>query len=180
MLNFFKHWFRKPNADLVPFYDFSTGETTMIPRAELSPGVVLVQMDGRPEPVYVEASQLNPGPYQHPPFEGEMRRHIEQLTEDLTGVIPRSYEEWEDGFRRDQNPDQEVAGWIHLANILKAMSERHAYTQEEKMEGFKILVACFTGPEDSVRARSDPRLLPPEQVETMTRYFYHGGYGVDT
>ncbi len=150
----------------------------MIPKAELSPGVVLIQIQGGKQPVYAdaEASQLKQGPYQHPPFEGEERAAIHSLVTDFAEVYALTYEEWEDGFRRDRTPAREIAGWIHLASILKVMSDKFSFGLAEKRECFRLLVACLTGARDSVRERSDPKLLSEDQIKLAVRYFYEGGY----
>lgn len=176
MKNFFARIFGRRNPELVPYYDFATRKTVLIPKAELSPGVVLVQIQGDPGPVYVDAAQLKQGQYQHSHFEGEVRAAIQSLTSDLADVRQISFEEWEDGFRRDQNPSREIAGWLHLAAVLKAMSNKHGFGPAEKKECFRVLVACFTGARDTVRDRSDPKLLSDLQVDQAAKYFYEGGY----
>jgi hypothetical protein len=176
MRRFFARLFGKRKPDLVPYLNIATGKTTWIPKAELSPGVVLVQIQGDKQPVYADAAQLKQGPFRHPPFENAERAAIQSLVTDLAEVYPRSYEQWEDGFRRDQTPAREIAGWIHLAAILMVMSERFAFRLPEKKECFSILVACFTGPRDTVRDRSDPKLLSDEQINQAVKYFYEGGY----
>ncbi len=166
----------KLDPELVPYYDFITRKTILIPKAELSPGTVLVQIEGDPGPVYVDAAQLQQGPYQHPPFEGDKRAAIQSLVIDLADVRPLSFEEWEEGFRRDQNPAYEIAGWVHLAAILKAMSNQHGFGPAAKKECYWILVACFTGSRDTVRDRSAPKLLSDFQIDQAAKYFYEGGY----
>lgn len=129
-----------------------------------------------PKPLSPPAAELKPGPHQHLPFEGDLRAAIESLAVDLADVYPQSFEEWEDGFRRDDNPEQEIAGWLHLAGILNAMNTAHSFAQPEKQECFKILIACFTGSRETVRERSAPKLLSREQFDQTVAYFYEGGY----
>jgi len=176
MRRFLARLFRRNRPELVPYHDFETRTTRLIPKAELSPGVVLIQIQGQPSPVYADAAALKQGWYQHPPFEGDGRNAIRFLVDALADVYPQSYEQWEDGFRRDQNPEREIAGWHHLAAILKALTERFTFGPEEKKECFRVLVACFTGPRGSVRDRSDPKLLSDEQFTLAVKFFYEGGY----
>jgi hypothetical protein len=175
MKNFFARFFRK-REDLVPYHDFTTGKAILIPRAELGPGTVLVQIEGQPHPVYADSAQLQAGAHRHPPFEGELKVCIESLVVDLNEVRALSYEEWEDGFRRDQNPEQEIAGWLHLAAILKVMTRKFALDPAQRKECYRVLVACYTGERATVRERSDPKLLSQEQIDLAVRYFFEGGY----
>ena len=173
------YWLRlqkHSKSELVPFYDTATKSTINIPKDELGPGVVLVQIKGQASPVYVDSTQLRQGDYQHPPFEGEERAAILSLATDLYDVYPRTYEEWEDGFRRDQNPAREIAGWIHISRILKVMGEKFSFSQEKRRECYKVLIACFTGERTSVRQRSDPKLLSELEFGQAVTYFYEGGY----
>jgi hypothetical protein len=176
MRRFLSWLFRRPNPELVPYRNFATGKTVLIPKSELCPGVVLIQIKGEERPVYVDAAQLKQGHFQHPPFEGEVRAAIQSLVNELADVFARSYEEWEDGFRRDQTPEREIAGWVHLAAILRVMTERFAFSPAEKKECFRVLVACFTGARETVLDRSDPKLLSDAQINQAVQYFYEGGY----
>jgi hypothetical protein len=176
MKTFFSRLFGRPKPDLVPYHDFTTGKMTLIPKAELGPGAVLVQIQGEPHPVYADSAQLQMGTHQHPPFEGEMKEAILSLVTDLAEVRPLSFEEWEDGFRRDRTPDREIAGWLHLAAILKTMGDRFALDPSKRKECYRVLVACYTGERATVRERSDPQLLSEEQFNLAVKYFFEGGY----
>jgi hypothetical protein len=176
MMRFLARLFRKQRPGLVPYHDFATGKTVLIPKAELSPGVVLIQIQGDKQPVYADAAQLKQGQYQHPPFEGDERAAIQSLVANLADVYPLTYEQWEDGFRRDRTPAPQIAGWIHLAAILKVMLERFRFSPDEKKECFRVLVACFTGPRETVHNRSDPKLLSQDHVNFAVKCFYEGGY----
>ena len=162
--------------DLVPFHDFTTQTTVLIPKRELAPGVILVQIQGNDTPVYAAAAQLRQGPYQHPAFEGASRAALESLAVDLEDVFPQSVEQWEDGFRRDRNPGREMAGWLHLAAILKVMTNNYNFSPAEKKECFSLLVACSNGTRDTVRHMADCRLLSEERIAQAVKYFYDGGY----
>src|SRR5689334_22935439 len=115
MRRFLSRLFRRQNPELVPYHDFATGKTVLIPIVELCPGVVLVRIQAQEGPVSAKADQCKQGHYQHSQFEGEERAAIQSLVTHLADVYARSYEEWEDGFRRDKTPAREIAGWVHLA-----------------------------------------------------------------
>jgi len=176
MKNFLKRLFGNSPPDLVPYYDFDTKTRVLIPRSELSPGAVLVQIQGESEPIYADSSSLKIGAYQHDSLPPDVMVAIAEFVNELADVRPMTQDEWIDGFRRDANPDREVAGWWHLSKILRVMTDRHQYSAPQRAEGFRILVACFTGARDTVRERSDPELLPADQVEQTIQYFYEGGY----
>lgn len=174
-MNFLRRLFQK-KPELVRFYDAATKSVVRIPKAELRPGVVLVKTDDDPEPMYMEAAGLKLGSLQHSALDEELRAEIGRLATELADVYPQSAADWEDGFRRDRDPEREIASWLYLAEILKVMSARHGYELVQRKECFRILVACATGNRETVRERSDPRLLPTPEVDQTIRYFYEGGY----
>jgi len=176
MIKFLRRILRRKQPELVRYYDAETEKIVLIPKAELRPGVVLIKVQGESESMYADPSTLKPGPVQHPELPEEIRLDIKRLAADLSDVYPKSAAEWEDGFRRDLDPLPELAGWLHLAAILKVMAERYHYGAESKNECFRILVACYTGDRSTVRERSDPKLLAAEQVNEAIRYFFEGGY----
>ena len=105
-----------------------------------------------------------------------MRADVAKLAQELADVSPRSATDWEEGFKRDRDPEYELAGWLHVAAILSEMTKRHGYDAARRKECFRVLVACFTGDRETVKERSDPRLLAASEVEQVVRYFYEGGY----
>lgn len=175
-MNFLRRLFPGDKPDRVRYYDAATKSVVRIPKAELRPGVVLVKTDNDPEPMYMEAADLKLGAVQHPALDAELRSEIAGLAAELDDVYSQSAADWEDGFRRDHDPEREIAGWLHLAAILKAMTSRHGYDQAQRKECFRILLACSTGSRATVKERSDPKLLPATQVDQTIEYFYEGGY----
>jgi len=175
-MNFLRRLFQKEKPELVRYYDAATKTVVRIPKAELRPGVVLVKAADDPEPMYADTSDLKLGSVQHSTLPEELRADIRHLAAELADVYPQSAADWEDGFRRDRDPARELAGWLHLAAILKVMATRHGYDLPQRKECFRVLVACFTGDRATVRERSDAKLLPSSELEQVIKYFYEGGY----
>ena len=169
---FWNRLFSGRNPDLVPYHDFALKQTVMVPKSELRPGVILVHLTGQDMPVYADPSQLVPGAYRQPPFTGEAAACIRTLAAELQDVFPQSAEEWEDGFRRDLAPEREIASWLRVSSVLTALTDRFQFNAAERRECFRILVACATGGRDTVRERSDPKLLSEDVFrETVTLFF---------
>ena len=176
MKNLFARFWRRPKPELVPYYDIESKVVSRIPKTELAPGSALIRIEGMGESVYVDTAKLRFSDYKHSHFEGAERTAIEGLVHDLADVIPMSYEQWEDGFRRDRTPGREIAGWVHLAAILNIMSSRFSFSPEKRKECYRVLVACFTGDRSTVLPRSEPKTLTHVEIQTAIGYFYEGGY----
>jgi hypothetical protein len=165
----------KGGQDLVPYFDMKTGTTIQIPKAELSPNVVWVQIKGEPGPVYVNVNDITlNSKKQHESLPSEAMNAIRQFKRELADVCPKSFNQWEDGFLKDLNPDREIAGWMRVSIILREMTNRHDYKAAQRKECFRILMACFNGERRTVRERSDTQLLPEDQVEEAIKSFYEG------
>ena len=106
-----------------------------------------------------------------PVLRARERAAIDSLVTDFADVYPLTYEEWEDGFRRDRTypPGKLLAGFTPAA-ILKVMRERFRFSPAEKKECFRVLAACLTGARDTVRDRCDVKLLSHEQVSMAVKY----------
>ena len=63
MFNFIRRLFRRRQPETVPYYDFATKTVVRIPKSELSPGAILVKMEGQDEPFYADSSELKSGEY---------------------------------------------------------------------------------------------------------------------
>ena len=60
---------------------------------------------------------------------------------------PLSFEEWEDGFRRDANPVQEIAFWLHAADIYAKFTSGET-DADRRNDVYRCIVTCMTtGPQ---------------------------------
>jgi hypothetical protein len=148
--------------------DTKTHTITTIPASELAPGMVRARVAGIEGDVWIDASTLHPNEgYAHPPFTGELRQKIETIQELMAEVLPKSYEEWEDGFRRDQHPESEIAIWCNLALGYRFLTDGQDYPDEAKREVLRILLACINNGREHVLATVTPQFFSREQVREM-------------
>ena len=97
--------------------------------------------------VWVDISQLrNEGPHRHPPFSEDIRRVIRGIREALHEVYPGTLTEWEDGFRRDKNFEQEVAIFFHIASIHEGCTKERPFSHSQRQEYYTFLLACSMSP----------------------------------
>ena len=171
-------WLRKlfgrqeDRKNLVAFYDVPSRRVVHIPPQELAPGVVRAKVDGIDKPVWILPDQLQPGPLQQPAFSEEIREYVRRIQETFAEHRPLSVEEWEDGFRRDRNPAQEIALWLHAADVYFAFAKAEAQTDRRK-HLYQVIVACLTTTPETVRHVIPNGSLSGEQVDAVVRRFYH-------
>jgi hypothetical protein len=169
-------WFRgifgslKP-TQTVPFYDALSRRVVRIPAAELRPGVVEVRLAGQQELVWVLPEDLHAGAVRHPPFDEDVRKHIRQIQTDFAEHRPLTLDEWEEGFRRDANPEREIAIWSHAADVYRQFASP-ASSPERRQDVYRVIVACLVAAPDSVWRVLEPAVLTRGEAESIVKRFY--------
>lgn len=164
----------KSHEAFVEVYDLESGSITRIPARELAPGMVQAQIEGREGTVWIGASQATQSELRHPPFEADVREMIREIQTSIEEVYPLSFEEWEDGFRRDTNPRIEIAIWLHMARLYrKSIPEAH-FDAEQRREIFQLLVACMNSSQEHVFHVFSPTTISREKAQIIVQEFYHG------
>jgi hypothetical protein len=135
--------------EMVPYYDVKEQRVVRIPARELRPGTVQARLEGADEVVWVLAEDLKMGELQHPPVDEETRNWIRHIHEAFVEHRPLSLDEWEDGFRRDANPEKEIAMWCHAADVYTAFAGTES-SQKRRKDYYRIIVACLTCSADSI------------------------------
>ena len=161
-----------PGSNQVKIYDFATKSVTIIPKAELAPGMVEAFLAEFGEKLWIDPNQIQQAPHRHPAFDEKRRRRLRKLVAVLGDVFPKSVEEWEDGFRRDTNPDLEIGEWLRLAEIFQNICEATRLKLSQKIELFKILVQCSVSSYESIRAVIAPESLPEATVTRAIEAYY--------
>jgi hypothetical protein len=171
--NWLRKWFggRGRPAETVPYFDVESKRVVRIPPSELRPGVVQVRIEGIEEVVWVSPEQLRPGEIRHPPFDEEVRAYIRQIREAFAEQRPLSFEEWEDGFRRDGTPEREIAIWSHAADVYTAVTAAED-APERRRDVYRVIVACMTTSPDTVWRVLRPEALTREEAQQVIDRFY--------
>jgi hypothetical protein len=104
---------QQPSQEMVPFFDVENKRIVRIPASELRSGAIQVRLQGSNEVVWALPEQLRQSKVKHPEFDEGIRAYIRQIQAAFAEQRPISIEEWEDGFRRDANPEQEIALWSY-------------------------------------------------------------------
>lgn len=166
---------RQPRRETVPFLDVEAGRVVQIPASELAPGAVQARIQGSDELVWVLPEQLKESDVQHPPFDEEIREYIRQIQSAFAEQRPLSFEEWEDGFRRDADPMREIALWSHAADVYTELvtDEQDA---SRRRDIYQCVVACLTTGPDTVWQVLRPEALSrPEAERAVNRFFGKSG-----
>jgi hypothetical protein len=155
----------------VPFFDVESGRLVHIPASELRPGMIQARVQGIDGLVWLLPDQLQPGEVKHPPFEEDIRAYLRQIQQAFAEHRPLSFEEWEDGFRRDAHPEREIALWSHAADIYTDFAGSEPSAQRRR-DIYRCIVACLTSGPESVWHVLRPEVLSRVDAEQLVNRFF--------
>jgi hypothetical protein len=162
---------RQPSQEMVPFYDVEARRVVRIPASELRPGAIQVRLQGSDELVWALPEQLRESEVKHPEFDEGIRAYIRQIQAAFAEQRPLSFEEWEEGFRRDADPAQEIAIWSHAADIYAAFTA-HEPSADRRRDVYRCIVTCMTTGPDAVWRVLRPEVLSREEAEQVVNRFF--------
>ncbi len=158
--------------DYVRIFDPENQQITAIPAPELSPGMIEVQVEGIEGVVWVHPSSIKQDNYKHPPFPEEIQQYLKKIKNDLDEVYPNSLEDWEDSFRKDSHPAQEIALWCHIGEVYQKLTSGKKLSVNQKMDYFRILVTCTTSTRKHIFEILQLQCLSRREAEKAIALFY--------
>ena len=148
----------------VRVYDFQTKALTSIPASELASGMVRATVEGIEGEVWVDASQVHASQgetsqFRHPPFSEPVRERLEIIRRTLADVSPQSLEEWENGFRSDANPVQEIGLWLNMVEVFRQLTMQRSLSLEQKRDIFKVILLTINNGYEFLTRATNPLTL---------------------
>lgn len=157
--------------ETVRFYDSDTGKVVNIPAAELAPGAVQAQVSGIDGVVWLLAEKLKINEFQHPPFGENVRAYIRRIQEAFAEHRPLSFEEWEDGFRRDLDPGPEIGIWHHAATVYTELSADES-SPERRKAICDCIFSCMLASPDTIWRVYQPSGISKAEAQAVIDRFY--------
>jgi hypothetical protein len=121
----------------------------------------------------VDVRELRPRPIQHAPFGAEVRT----LTEKIHTTFFWEYAgdadpigRWEEGFRRDTHPGQEVALWLYMAEVMEHFTQGRELNDEQKQHIFRVFLATVNSFGQETVMRTLPRTLSKKRADAIEAY----------
>jgi len=163
------------NRKTLRVYDPDTRKVTTVPFDELVPGMTMVTVEGVEGTVWMVEEEVADSEFRHPPFFGERLEAVRSIMETLTDVLPKTIKEWEDGFRRDSDPDSEIAIWLHISSCYETIRVGTNFTLEEKKDCVNLMLHCSgiqSEESDRVLQMVDLNELPKVMAREIIDLFY--------
>ncbi len=111
------------------------------------------QKDQQPRLECIDPADLKPNAIQHEQLTEERLRRIKKLHETFAEVDKSSLETWMDNFKRDMNPDKEIAAWERIARAYSNYTSKKDLPLEVKDDAFRTLLMCsMSSSEETIRS----------------------------
>jgi hypothetical protein len=160
---------RRTNKKMVTVWDKSADTFQSIPKCELAPGMIRMNLEGTGE-VWIRQDQLEgiqQGEYQSAPFGPEFREFFVTIKEAFDPYFFQTLEKWEDGFRRDRNPEREIAMWLVAAETMREFAPGHPTPRN--LEVFQLLTNAMNNGSDGAKLTFQAEHLTNEEVNQILR-----------
>ena len=127
------------------------------------------------ETQWVDPNTLKQSDFQWNSLTPEQMADAKQLQEALSEVDPSSLEQWVDDFRRDSDPNAEIALWKHIANVYTAATQGRALSLAYKKDVFGLLNTCSMAPREEVLAHASLKILSDQEANDIMDLYYVDG-----
>ncbi len=137
----------------VKVYDFKSKQETEMPLAELAPGYVKGKIAGKEGEYFVNAEDIKKRTTPiHGEFHAELKKKMEYLARVFHEVYPQTSLEWEQGFRCDQHPDNEIALWLMMAKHYLHHTGKRPMSIAAKKDYLNVILQTVTSGDKHVLA----------------------------
>ena len=109
--------------------------------------------------------------FKHPPFNDSVRVYIQQIRDAFAEHYPLSFEDWENGFRNDDNPAQQIAVWLYAADAYKAFSGNEL-CERRRADVYKCLLACMGADSKTVWDVYQPEAITRAEAEKVVGAYF--------
>ena len=117
---------------------------------------------------WIDPKDLRRSPIRREKLSDEQMARIRSLQETFFEVDGLSVEKWVDNFKRDLNPDRELATWERMARAYKEYCSSHDIELDAKKEVFRVILFRSMAPPEEVLQRIELKVISREDaVEAM-------------
>ena len=120
----------------------------------------------------VNPADLKPLPIQHDQLSDDQLRRIKKLHETFA-EIDKSYslETWIDNFKRDMNPDKEIASWERIAKVYTNYTSRKELSLEAKEDVFQTLLMCSMSSDEETIKSLKLKVLSQDEARKLCKEY---------
>lgn len=119
------------------------------------------------ETQWVDPGSLRQSPIQHDSLTPSQVDRITKLHAVFAEVDPTPLEKWFEDFRRDRDPDREIAIYEGMAAAFVAYSDGRSLTPEQKADAYQVVLLRSAAPDHEVLERVSLEALTVADVKQI-------------
>ena len=96
---------------------------------------------------------------------------VQRLQKTFHEVDPSPVEKWAEDFRRDANPEREMAIWESMATAYEAFTASNSLTMDGKKEVYQVVLLRSGAPDDEVLKHLDLKILTEKDARAIMALF---------
>jgi len=119
-----------------------------------------------------EIKDLNANKNRHGSLTEQQLKEIKRIHHAFSEVNSSSLEETINNFKRDQNPDIEIAIWSQMADAYERFAvHKHIEEHDKKVEAYEVILLRSTMSEEEVMKKLSLSYLSKEELEEIFSYY---------
>jgi hypothetical protein len=119
----------------------------------------------------VDPKRMEPGPIRHASLTEEQISRAQRVQKIFSEVDPSPIEKWIEDFKRDANPDRELAIWEGMATAYETFTASKSLTLEGKKEVFRVVLLRSGESDDEVLKHADLKILTEKDARAIMALF---------
>ena len=119
----------------------------------------------------IDPKKVEPGPIRHANLTGEQMSRVQRVQKIFSEVDPSPLEKWVEDFRRDVNPDRELAIWEEMAKAYETFTTSKSLTPDQKKEVFQVVLMRSAAPADEALKNLDLKILTEKDAREIMAVF---------
>jgi hypothetical protein len=120
---------------------------------------------------WVDPNQLKPGPVRHEQLTPQQLQRIRRLQTVFAEVDSSPLEKWENDFKRDDDPDREIAIWEAMASAYEIFCTNRTTSIDAKKDVYTITLMRSAAPESEVLKHVQLKVLSREDALVVLKGF---------
>ena len=120
---------------------------------------------------WVDPNEIRQGPIRRDSLTEEQMERIKALQKTFAEVDGQTVDEWVDSFKRDLNPNSELAIWERMAKAYQSYCEAHDLSLDAKKDAYKVLLLRSMASPEEVLERVELTTLSKSDAKNVMSGF---------
>ena len=119
----------------------------------------------------MDPKKVEPGPIRHTNLTEEQMSRVQRVQKIFNEVDPSPLEKWVEDFKRDVNPDRELAIWEEMATAYETFTSSRSLTPDGKKEVFQVVLMRSAAADEEALKHLELKVLTEKDARAIMALF---------